>query len=147
MPGTSWPKNQNIKQKQYCTKFNKDFKNSPHQNKQKSLKKMQLKERYFDSTCRYLQRRKVIFIAYNTTQVCFMGCLNISDAVRRLRRKNHPERRSRQQKGEKRHPLLPWKWKYGAWIIGDLDFLSQVYKQSHHNFSGKNRSRAESTFV
>ena len=22
-----WPKNQNIKQKQYCNKFNKDFKN------------------------------------------------------------------------------------------------------------------------
>ena len=27
------PKNQNIKQKQYCNKFNKDFKNSPHQKK------------------------------------------------------------------------------------------------------------------
>ena len=26
------PKNQNIKQKQYCNKFNKDFKNGPHQN-------------------------------------------------------------------------------------------------------------------
>ena len=25
-------KNQNRKQKQYCNKFNKDFKNSPHQN-------------------------------------------------------------------------------------------------------------------
>ena len=26
-----WPKNQNIKQKQYCNnKFNKDFKNGPH---------------------------------------------------------------------------------------------------------------------
>ena len=31
-------KNQNIKQKQYCNKFNKDFKNGPHQ-KKKSLKK------------------------------------------------------------------------------------------------------------
>ena len=29
----SWPKNQNIKQKQYCNKFNKDFKNGPHQHK------------------------------------------------------------------------------------------------------------------
>ena len=28
----SWPKNQNIKQKQYCNKCNKDFKNGPHQN-------------------------------------------------------------------------------------------------------------------
>ena len=28
-----WPINQNIKQKQHCNKFNKDFKNCPHQNK------------------------------------------------------------------------------------------------------------------
>ena len=27
----SWSKCQNIKQKQYCSKFNKDFKNGPHQ--------------------------------------------------------------------------------------------------------------------
>ena len=26
----SRPKNQNIKQKQYCNKFNKNFKNGPH---------------------------------------------------------------------------------------------------------------------
>ena len=26
----SQPKNQNLKQKQYCNKFNKDFKNGPH---------------------------------------------------------------------------------------------------------------------
>ena len=32
IPHASWPKNQNIKQKQYCNKFNKDFKNGPHQN-------------------------------------------------------------------------------------------------------------------
>ena len=25
-----WPKNQNIKRKQYCNTFNKDFKNGPH---------------------------------------------------------------------------------------------------------------------
>ena len=25
------PENQSIKQKQYCNKFNKDFKNGPHQ--------------------------------------------------------------------------------------------------------------------
>ena len=31
IPHAMWPKNQNIKQKQYCNKFNKDFKkNSPH---------------------------------------------------------------------------------------------------------------------
>ena len=27
----SWPKKQNIKQKRYCNKFNKDFKKGPHQ--------------------------------------------------------------------------------------------------------------------
>ena len=30
----SWPKNQNIKQKQYCKKFSQDFKND-HQKKKK----------------------------------------------------------------------------------------------------------------
>ena len=34
-PHASRPKNQNIKQKQYCNKFNKDFKNSPLQKKKK----------------------------------------------------------------------------------------------------------------
>ena len=38
IPHASQPKNQNIKQKQYCNKFNKDFKNGPHQ-KKKNLKK------------------------------------------------------------------------------------------------------------
>ena len=31
IPHNSWPKNQNIKQKQYCNKFNKDFLNGPQQ--------------------------------------------------------------------------------------------------------------------
>ena len=30
IPHASGPKNQNIKQKQYCNNFNKDIKNSPH---------------------------------------------------------------------------------------------------------------------
>ena len=33
IPHTSGPKNQNIKQKQYYNKFNKDFKNGPRQKK------------------------------------------------------------------------------------------------------------------
>ena len=36
IPHASWPKNQNIKKKkkkQYFNKFNKDFKNGPHQKK------------------------------------------------------------------------------------------------------------------
>ena len=32
-------KNKNIEQKQYCNKFNKDFKNCPRQKKKKNLKK------------------------------------------------------------------------------------------------------------
>ena len=40
IPHALWPKNQNIKQKQYCNKFNKDFKNGPHQKKKKTLKKI-----------------------------------------------------------------------------------------------------------
>ena len=31
IPHASWPKNQNMEQKQYYNKFNKDFKNGPHQ--------------------------------------------------------------------------------------------------------------------
>ena len=31
IPHASRPKNQNTEQKQYCNKFNKDFKNGPHQ--------------------------------------------------------------------------------------------------------------------
>ena len=30
IPHALWPKNQTMKQKQYCKKFNKDFKNDPH---------------------------------------------------------------------------------------------------------------------
>ena len=33
IPHALWPKNQNVKQKQYCNKYNEDFKNGPHQNK------------------------------------------------------------------------------------------------------------------
>lgn len=38
-PHTSWPKSKNMKQKQYWNKFNKDYKNGPHQ---KSLKEMHM---------------------------------------------------------------------------------------------------------
>ena len=39
IPHVSRPKNQNIKQKQYCNKFNKDFKNSLHQKNLRKKKK------------------------------------------------------------------------------------------------------------
>ena len=35
IPHASRPKNQNIKQKQYCNELNKDFKNGPHPKKKK----------------------------------------------------------------------------------------------------------------
>ena len=38
IPHAWGPKNQNIKQKQYCNKLNKDFKNGPHQKKKKIIK-------------------------------------------------------------------------------------------------------------
>ena len=40
IPHASRPKNQNIKQKQNCNKFNKDFKNGPHQKNLKKKKKL-----------------------------------------------------------------------------------------------------------
>ena len=39
VPHASRPKNQNIKQKQSCNKFSKDFKNGPCQKKKKSITK------------------------------------------------------------------------------------------------------------
>lgn len=33
IPHAWWPKNQNVKQKQYCNKSNKEFKNGPHEEK------------------------------------------------------------------------------------------------------------------
>ena len=33
IPHGSWPKNQNINQKQYCNKFNEDFNDGSHQKK------------------------------------------------------------------------------------------------------------------
>ena len=44
IPHASRPKNQTIKQKQYCNEFNKDFKNGPHQ-KKKNLKKKKIPPR------------------------------------------------------------------------------------------------------
>ena len=35
IPHALWAEHQNIKQKQYCDKFNKDLKNSPHQKKKR----------------------------------------------------------------------------------------------------------------
>ena len=37
IPHASQPNNQNIKQKQYCNKFNKYFKNGPHKNLKKKV--------------------------------------------------------------------------------------------------------------
>ena len=42
IPHASQPKNQNIKQKQYCNKFSKDFKTGPHQKKSLQKKKKEM---------------------------------------------------------------------------------------------------------
>ena len=50
VPHASGPKN--IKQKQYCSKFHKDFKNGPHQNKKRFKK--ELKDNCFTEFCCFL---------------------------------------------------------------------------------------------
>ena len=47
IPRASGPKNQNIKQKQYGNKFNKDFKNGPHQKKVLKNKFLGIKYNHF----------------------------------------------------------------------------------------------------
>ena len=37
IPHVSQPKNQNIKQKQYCSRFNKVFENDPYQKKKREM--------------------------------------------------------------------------------------------------------------
>ena len=44
IPHAWWSKYQNMKQKQYCNKFNKDFKNGPH------LKKKYYQKRNLDQS-------------------------------------------------------------------------------------------------
>ena len=67
IPHTSWQKTNkqtNIKQKQYCNKFNKDFKNSPHQKKKKSLFKKETKEdkvKVKEAKCHYFPACSKLF--------------------------------------------------------------------------------------
>ena len=49
IPHVLWPENQNMKQKQYCNKFNKDFKNG-----QKNLKKKNNNSGPVDTEARHL---------------------------------------------------------------------------------------------
>jgi len=51
-----WSKKQNIKQKQYCNKFNKDFLNGPHK---KSKKKKKPKDIKGEAKFHHVQYRKV----------------------------------------------------------------------------------------
>ena len=52
IPHASWPKKQIIKQKQYCNKFNKDFKNGLH-------KKIYIKKKITDSLEKTLMLGKI----------------------------------------------------------------------------------------
>ena len=67
------PENQNLKQKQYCNKFNKDFKNGPHQKrnlKKKTKKKTSLngyatfpvKARSWKTTRPMIQKKLFLFL-------------------------------------------------------------------------------------
>ena len=47
IPHASWPKNQNIKQNQYCNKFNKDFKKKK---KKVYIKKIKNKKKRWGET-------------------------------------------------------------------------------------------------
>ena len=51
IPHASWPENQNVEQKQYCNKFNKDFKNGPHQKNLKKTPKPQLLKKKKSHRC------------------------------------------------------------------------------------------------
>ena len=46
IPVASWPKKQNVKQKQFCKKYNKNFENGlhPKKKKKKNLKKKKTQE-------------------------------------------------------------------------------------------------------
>ena len=95
IPHASWPKNQNIKQKQYYNKFNKDFKNDPHEKKKmggdfseknmfenhccKNFKKgkRELQEQvYLFILCLFQEQPKVTYkTRYGTTRVfCLFVC-------------------------------------------------------------------------
>ena len=58
------PKSQNIKQKQYCNKFNKDFKNGPHQKNFKKIKNKIVSETFFS------QERSLQFLTLNILLEC-----------------------------------------------------------------------------
>ena len=51
IPHASGPKTQNIKQKQYCNQFNKDFKNGPHQKIFKKKRDWQMETFFSGSDC------------------------------------------------------------------------------------------------
>ena len=51
IPHASRPKNQNIKQKQYCNKFNKDFENDPHQKNLRKKKEMEESQAVSSGEC------------------------------------------------------------------------------------------------
>ena len=53
IPHAAGPKKNNIKKKQYCNKFNKDFKNGPHQKKKSLKRKNSFKKKKLSVTWRH----------------------------------------------------------------------------------------------
>ena len=66
------PKSQNIKQKQYCNKFNKDFKNGPHQKNFKKIKNKIVSETFFFSGKKFAVSNIKYFVGM---QCLFQECI------------------------------------------------------------------------
>ena len=63
IPHASWPKNKDLKQKQYCNKFTKDFKNGPHQKNLQKKKKNERSDGKYSRICRTME-------SVTTIQLC-----------------------------------------------------------------------------
>ena len=79
IPHASRPKNQNIKQKQYGNKFNKDFKNGPHQ-KKIFLIKINFKKRT-GQLYTSLKFFKMVQERKNNHRIAHSSCVNNSHIV------------------------------------------------------------------
>ena len=75
IPCALWSKNQNIKQKQYCNKFNKDFKSGPYQEK-KSWKKIIIWKisDLFTISHKTILEKKSTLISWDYAIYYFGGC-------------------------------------------------------------------------
>ena len=76
-PHDSRPKNQNIKQKQYCNKFNKDSKTGPYQKKNLKKKKKVTTERLKIFNSKEWGRRE-LRVRFSTSNCPLPCCFNFN---------------------------------------------------------------------